>query len=323
MSYEADFEQYMKEEHDIETDGFVMPNEVEDEAIEQQEEVETPEEEVVDVAEEETEEEVTEEVSDEQDVEDNGEPEESEVKKYVFKANGEQYEATAEELLQLAPKAMDYTNKTKRLAKHRPVIEMIEEAGYSQEDVKMMFDAFSGNKEAFAMMADKAKIDPLDIDGRGNYVPTVESVDYELKDVVQSIRNDSQYGTTTNNYLTKLPDNVQSYMADNPQVLNGFHEEVQLGRANKVMPEVIKRLTINPNLDFLQTYQEVGASIFSNETESNKPERTRPPEGVKKAVTKKKKSSQPLKTKQVLDAFASDDDFAKLDAMIRSGKYKG
>ena len=313
MSYDKDFEQYMKEEHDIETDGFNMPEEAEEETIEE-------------VIEETTEEIVKPEETEGDEVEEQSEDVEAEkkqdVEKFTFKANGEQYEATAEELLQLAPKAMDYTNKTKRLAKHRPIIEMIEEQGFTTEQVKMMFDAFGGNKEAFAMMAENAKIDPLDIDGRGNYQPRVEEVNYELKDVVGEIRNDSTYGTTINGYLEKLPANTQTFIADNPQVLKGIHIDTQSGVSQKIMPEVIKRLTINPNLDFVQTYQEIGTSIFSNDTESNQPKRTRPPEGVKKAVTKKKKSSQPLSAKKTLDAFASDEDFAKLDEMIRSGSYK-
>ena len=86
----------------------------------------------------------------------------------------------------------------------------------------------------------------------------------------------------------------------------------QNGVANKIMPEVIKTMKLNPHADFVQTYQAIGSRMVSTEEPKveKKPEASR--ELKKKAVAPKTKTSKHLKDhKSVWD---DNDLFAQMRA---------
>lgn len=311
MSYDNDFQNYMKDEHGIETDGFNIQDSESPKEVEETVEVEDQEVTTEDVAEEVVEPEVEE-------TEEEGTEEVVEVQKYKFKADNQEFEATIDELTALAQKGIDYTKKTQKLAKYRSVVELLDSGKLSMDQVQALTDALGGKKEAFAMLAEQAGIDPYDIDSKGNYKPVIETVNYELNDIISDIKNDNEYGTIVNRYVSILPDDVKKTFTENPSILKELHNHTQQGVAQKIMPEVIKQMAINPNQNFVELYRKVGDSIFAqNET---KTQSSRPPESVKKAVVKKKGQTQ--SPKEVVDVWKSDEDFNKMDALIRANRYR-
>ena len=261
---------------------------VEEVAISTEEEVESEEQpEVVEV--EPTEEPLDEEGEPEADTETEEDSNESE-QKHSITIGGQEVSLTLEELRIFAQKGGDYTRKTQDLAKSRADIELMNDKNLSHEDLVMLADIKSGNKEALAVLANKAGIDPLDVDENSSYKPEVVEKNYALQDVVSEIRNDKDNGTIIDNWIAVLPEDVKSSFAKQPEILRGLHIDTKNGIGKEIMPDLIKEMAMNPNIDFVETYNTIGQKIVnSREAKEVKPEATR--ETKKKAtVTKTKKT---------------------------------
>lgn len=226
---------------------------------------------------------------------------------------GEKIPLTKEEAIKMSQLGWDYTSKTQDLSTQRKRLEIID--GLPDEVLQALKDTSSGNKEAFASIADKFGIDPYDVEGVGEYKPQIIEKNYELEDVVDAIKADTANSSNIDAWINELPNNVGTLFSNNPTVLRGLHVDAQNGIANKIMPEVIKTMKLNPSADFVQTYQEVGKRVVSQHTEAKESKKTKPEasrETKKKAVPSKTKQSKHLKDhKSVWD---DNDMFEKMRA---------
>lgn len=205
---------------------------------------------------------------------------------------GEKINLTREEAQKMSQLGWDYTSKTQDLATQRKRLEIID--GLPDEVLQALKDTSSGNIEAFATIANQFNIDPFDVDGAGDYKPQIIEKNYELEDVVNEIKADSNSSNTIDTWMKELPNSVNEGFANNPNILRGLHVDLKQGVANKIMPEVIKTLKLNPTADFVQTYQSVGQKMLSTREEKPaKPEASR--EIKKKATPVKVKSSKHMK----------------------------
>jgi len=298
MSTEEEYEELYKQGFD----GDIVDSENNEETLEQpteEEDVQATEEDD-DSTEENTE--STEEDSDEE----NQESTDEEEPYMVIERFGEKIPLTKDEAVRMSQLGWDYTSKTQDLSEHRKRLEIID--GLPDEVLQALKDVSSGNKEALASIAEKFEIDPYDIDGVGEYKPKIIEKNYELEDVIASIKEDSESSSTIDTWVRELPNSVNSTFANNPAILKGLHVDVKNGIAKKVMPEVIKTLKLNPSADFVTTYQEIGKRMVSTANKEPKPEASR--EQKKKAIPSKVKPSKHMKDH--VSVWESDDKFNEM-----------
>ena len=297
-------------------EGFVdEPSSEEEEVVEEEEEtVEQPEEEEESESEESPDEE-EEADTEESNEEDSIEKQEEEEPKYSIKLGGNDIELTVEELKILAQKGGDYTRKTQDLAKHRQLVELATEKGISVEDLAVLADIKDGKKEALARLSKQAGIDPLDVDGEGDYSPVVEEKNYALKDVIEEIKSNPENSIKVDRYLSAMPDTIKEQLVRSPDVLRGLSVDSMNGVADKIMPDVIKQMMINPHIDFKETYQAVGQKVFAQEQTKVSEKKEEAPRETKQKASITKRS-----TKKVLDdhkdVWEDQELFEKMNKML-------
>jgi len=231
----------------------------------------------------------------------------TEEKKFLVKHNGMDMSLTEDEVIMLAQKGFNYTSKTQDLSEKRHRLDIVE--NMSDEDLQAFADASTGNKEAFAAIANKANIDPYDVDGTGDYKPSVVQKNYALDDVVNSIKADTTNSPVIDSWIDALPQRATALFAKDPMVLADIHKEAQGGIAQQIMPKVIKQMALDPMVDFKQAYLSARENVVSEETPKKEVSRE-----VKKKATIVKKSTSKHKTEHE-DVWNDDELYQKMQKM--------
>lgn len=189
-------------------------------------------------------------------------------KSYKVKANGLDLELSEEDLVKLAPKAINYTKKMQEIAPYRKMISAIQEEKVSQDDLNMMIDALKGDKNAIANVLKKTNIDALDLN--------TEEVDYTPKDygrnesqlaideVVNEISGDQEYKLTYHVVEKAWDEKSRKVIADKPQMLADLHEDVKSGVYDKVAPmaQRLKILDSDGTKSDLEYYIQAGGQYY-------------------------------------------------------------
>ena len=311
VSFEDQYaDEYDKAWDDEEDDNLEQPTEEVESDVDEQDEADE---------EDSIEQEIADEDKPVEESEDGEEEESSDDFAEVLKWNKKEIPVTRDELIALAQKGFDADKKWREASIDRPLKEIIKDNELTAEELKMVADVLRNkNPEALAMMANKAGIDLYEAEHK-DYKPVVEEKNYELDDVIAEINQNEEIATQMNDYVSSVPQTVKDVLVSNPQVLRGLNIDMQQGIAQKVMPEVIKQLAINPNQDFVRLYQQVGQKIYSQEEQpkgEEKPKRVEPSREEKKRVVVSKKNSAPTKT--VVDDYdAVWDDDKHFDAVLQ------
>jgi len=288
-----------KEEEVVETEEVVEDTE---EVTEEQPESKAEEEEVTEPDEEVTEPETT-------DTEDSEEP-----KLFEVKHNGQVMKLTEEEVLMMANKGFDYTYKTQDLAGKRRTLD-----GLDDELLQAVSDAKGGNKEAVAKLVRDFGIDPYDIDTeQTTYKPVVEDKNYELDDVIANINKDTPNAETLNGWVDRMPQKSKDFLANNPVILNELYGHTVNGISQKVMPEVMKQMALNPELDFMGTYNQIHSVLIKQPEDATEEVTIKPvatKDAKKKASVSKSKSNSRINDHK--DIWEDDDLYKKMQEMRR------
>lgn len=315
---EADVDIVVTDNTVIEKETYEIPTE----EIEDEEEItETEEDETSEENEEENNEDLEQsnETDDGDDQEAEDENSNEEVKNgRTIKWNGQEIFIDDNEIEGFIQRGFDYTKKSQDLAKWRGFIELIDESGLSKEDLKALQDAKSGNPDAIAHLVKSSGVDIYDIKEDTSYAPVIENKNYELEDVINTIKKDETNSVKIDRYIETMPEQTKKVLAQNPAILQGLYEDTVNGTADKIMPEVIKTMVMNPNADFLQTYKSIGESIYSQKQQVKeekvveaKPEVSRE---IKKKATISKKSNSKIKEHQ--DVWENEELFEKMNRLM-------
>lgn len=194
--------------------------------------------------------------------------EEPKIAKYKVKANGTELELTNDELLQLAPKALNYTQKMQEIAPWRKSISALKDNGMTHDDVNLMIDIMKGDKDAIAEIVKRHKIDTLDLDvEESKYRPKDYGKDEHelaLEDVVNMIKKDPEFKVTQ--YVVDDAWDVKSRgeLAKNPSMIEGLHVDIKNGTFDKVNPIALKLKALDggrkTDLDY---YLEAGSQHYA------------------------------------------------------------
>lgn len=193
---------------------------------------------------------------------------------YKIKADGKEYNFSIDDLVKLAPMAMNYTRKMQDIAPYRKMITAIGENQISQEDINLLIDIKKGNKEALNAFVNKLGVDPLDIESESKgYVPNDYGVDentYRLNEIVAELEKDSTFNQTAS-IIQTLDNNSKLYLKANPDTIRNLHEDVKNGMFNKILPEAEKLAVLDGNKhSFLDYYISAGSALYQKELEASK-----------------------------------------------------
>ena len=289
----------------------------EEEEIEEEEELEQPDEEDSDEDEEgeETEDE-TEEESDDPDGDEEDEPteestedKEPEVIKpqtYKVKANGTEFEFSVDELTQLAPKAMDYTRKMQEIAPWRKTISALKDNELSHNDVNLMIDALSGDKDAVTTLIKKSGVDALELDTEQEvkYTPKEygrSEQELAIEDVVGAISKDPEYKITQHVVDSQWDAKSRSTLADKPEYIEGLHADIKSGVFDQVSPMAMKIKVLDggrkSDIDY---YIEAGRQYYADKqvTEAAQAQQAQESKAVEEKLLAEKEAVDGVKQRQ-------------------------
>ena len=167
------------------------------------------------------------------------------------KANGQDYEFTLDEMKSqfgsIFAKAQDYTKKTQALKEYRKTIDIVQNAGLSDNDLNLFADVLKGDKDAIAAVLKRTGVDALDLDVENvNYAPKNygrNDTELAIKDIVDDISADKEY-VITHNILEKQWDSKsREKFIEDPNMIKGLHIDVKSGLYDKLNP-IMQKLKI-------------------------------------------------------------------------------
>ena len=240
---------------------------------------------------------------------------------FEIAANGMKTKATLNQLITGFQKGLNYTKHMQQLKPFRTAVGIMEENNLSEDDLNLLIELKSGNKEAFNKLLSDIKIDPLDLEQKENsdYTPKnygKELPDPEMEQVITEIRNDADNFPVVQEALNSMPQDFYDAVSANPGGMKSLYEDVKSGVYAKVMPEVMKLQALYGPSDTMKMYVETARRLLneggSKEKEPPK-EEAKPNRQNKDAkrkltsATKKKNSGTKPVSKQLDDL--TDDEF--------------
>jgi hypothetical protein len=179
------------------------------------------------------------------------------------------------ELVELAHKGFDYFKKTQELAKWRNDIKIIEEGGLSREELMLLKDIKSGNKEAVAKMMEVYGIDPLEVEPEkaNAYQQTqIPETNYEVDSIIEEIQSEPEHAAHFSRVAQAVPDDFLNEVASDPIKLRHFNDHVKRGIADKVIPEALKAQMMYGG-SFMEHYTRIGQQIMASAPSTPEPRR--------------------------------------------------
>ena len=167
------------------------------------------------------------------------------------KANGQDYEFTLDEMKSqfgsIFAKAQDYTKKTQALKEYRKTIDIVQNAGLSDNDLNLFADVLKGDKDAIAAVLKRTGVDALDLDVENvNYAPKNygrNDTELAIKDIVDDISADKEYFITHNILEKQWDSKSREKFIEDPNMIKGLHIDVKSGLYDKLNP-IMQKLKI-------------------------------------------------------------------------------
>lgn len=158
---------------------------------------------------------------------------------YKIKADGKEFEFTTDELVKLAPKAMNYTRKMQQIAPFRKMIAAIEENGISEQEINQFIEMRNGNTVAIGNFLKNKNINTSSVDE----VSDEEVNDYRAKsygreptkldDIDFNLKSSEYYGKLTK-FVSTLDDKSKEIIRNQPDTLNVLVNEMNSGYFDRI-----------------------------------------------------------------------------------------
>lgn len=180
---------------------------------------------------------------------DDTEPTNQEVEKFSIKANGQRFDFTKDELIKLAPKALNYTKKMQAIAPYRRSISAMQENGITEDDINQLIEMKRGDRTAISNFLNKHNISTLDIDESQSYDYTPHKYGREQNELTETL-DDLQHHPQVNTlirYIDSLDATSRKNLQENPNVLRILMDDIERGYFDRIAPEANKRAFIDEN----------------------------------------------------------------------------
>lgn len=169
-----------------------------------------------------------------------------------------------EELIVLAQKGLNYTQKTQQIATHKHTVDYLGKHNITMQDLEALASLKSGDKQALGHLAKSNKIDLYDIDSEATFNPQ-ETVKYYEPTEVDIVANEILQNEPVAKKITEwvssevLPNDFLGLLRSDANALKAFAEDVETGIADRIIPLAMKNYAINKG-DFLNSY--IGAAQY-------------------------------------------------------------
>jgi hypothetical protein len=196
--------------------------------------------------------------------------------KLTFKANGQEFEFTQEEVMAqfgtVFGQAMDYTQKMQKIAPYRKMISALEQEGIDQEQLNLAIDALKGDKGALNQILQNHNIESFDL--RDTDTNPYQAKDYgqdgqtqDLVAVVSEISGDQEYATTKHIVDVQWDEGSREVLRQNPGFVKGLHNDVKSGKFNEVLPLATKLKVLDGNTKSDIEYYMLAGQQLSQQTQ--------------------------------------------------------
>ena len=168
-----------------------------------------------------------------------------------FKANGQEFEFTQEEVLAqfetVFGKAANYTQKMQKIAPYRKMISALEQEGVTHDSLNLALDALKGDKGAIKKLLENNKLDAYDLTSDEEkdvpYTPNVYGKDetlLEIEEITSRIQSDEEFAITKNVIDEQWDAASRQAIASNPNYITGLHNDIKAGIFDQVSPAAMK-----------------------------------------------------------------------------------
>ncbi len=169
-------------------------------------------------------------------------------------------------------KSLDYHKKTMELSGWRENIGIMESGEITKDDLIQLAEFKRGNTNAFAKMAQDNKVDVYDLDDNAaeNYSQQHEymsEAQIEMQSVAQELLSDEVVAPAMERMSADMPDDFREALSTNPQVLNGFAQDIRSGAAEKIYPHALAAQAMQGG-DFITHYQNIGQQMFAQQRQA-------------------------------------------------------
>jgi hypothetical protein len=181
--------------------------------------------------------------------EDNSEVEQPKPQTTSFKANGQSFEFSDDEMKEAFPKifgqAMDYTRKTQELAPWRQTISAMKDNGLTADDINTLIEVKKGDKNAIASLIKATGVEALDLDleAEQNYIPKQygkTEKELAVDEVIDRISGDREYEYTRSVVNTQWDAKSREAMFENPKIIEGLHLDIKEGKFDTINSTAVK-----------------------------------------------------------------------------------
>lgn len=174
-----------------------------------------------------------------------------------FKANGQDFSFTQDEILAqfetVFGQAMDYTQKMQKIAPYRKMISALESEGVSSEQLNIAISALKGDTGAIQEILKLNKIDNFDLTPEDDAAP-YQTTDYGknetqlgIEEITQKIQSDPEYKMTVDIIDQQWDNDSRETIASNPQMIAGLHNDIRNGVYEVVAPAATKLKILDGN----------------------------------------------------------------------------
>ena len=154
-------------------------------------------------------------------------------------------------LRQLAQMGLNYGGKTTELAKHRSFVKYAEDNQISLDDIQMLKDIKSGNKDAYSALGVNSKIDVYDIKEEHAYAPEAVVLPQQIDPMVDQIATEilgnedhtSQFQKWVN--PERMPAEVVQQIQTDANALRAVQADIESGIFDKAMNQAYSDVRVN------------------------------------------------------------------------------
>ena len=191
---------------------------------------------------------------------------------------------TVDDLRDLAERGLGSTAKFQEMAEQRKLIQKLESAGISEEDIDLLRRARLGDTEATQILLAKEA---------GN--PPVDDTVIEAENIAQEILT-SDYADKFKDTLSLIPEGQRQQYAYDTRFMKGLKTDFDNGVAQKLIPMVEKYVMVK-GMDFLEAYAKAGQEVFGNQRQEKA-----------KSLTAKPTVGSSVTKQEPTDIWAMDDE---------------
>jgi hypothetical protein len=195
-----------------------------------------------------------------------------------FKANGQEFEFSNEEILEqfetVFGQAMNYTQKMQKIAPYRKMISALEQEGVTSDALNLAIDALKGDKGAIKKILEQNKIDGYDLtsdeEDTAPYIPKTygkNETQLEIEEITSKIQGDEEFKITTNVIDEQWDGASRQQIADNPRMIEGLHNDIKTGLYDKVAPMAMKMKVLDGNSKSDIEYYMLAGQQFAQQLE--------------------------------------------------------